>query len=1324
MQHHTGVTKPGFSHNRTSLTAISACKRFPRACRTPENPVSGANLALLIATVLLTTACGRLPAPALHEPAYEPSPEPALPPRASIPTPSPLELAHPALPAPRLSRGQHLRFERISLEQGLSQSTVFCMLQDSQGFMWFGTEDGLNKYDGYTFTVYEHDPEDPNSLGSNWIQALLEDDSGALWIGTSDGGLDWYDRKRDQFTHYRNDREDPSSLSDDEITAIYQDRDGVLWIGTGGGGLDRFDQENAQFIHYQHNLDDPHSLSSNAVSAVYEDRDGVLWIGTEDGGLNRFERESERWRRYVNDPGDPHSLSHNTITAISEDRSGALWVGTNGGGLDRFDRENGRFIHHQHDPDDSESVPESLSSDDVSAVYRDRDGVLWIGTRSGGLNRLDPERETFTHYQNIPGNPHSLSNNLVLSIFQDREGVLWFGTIGGGVNKLNVGWRNFALYQNDPNNPNSLGDNMVRAFHQDSDGTLWVGTMFGGVDRFDRETGTWHHYRHEPDDPGSLSNNFVSAIHRDRSGVLWIGTASGLDRFEPETDSALREGTFTHYRADPDAPPGSPGNNVRTIDEGQAGEFWIGTKGGLYRFDREEKSWSRTYYYDPGDPHSLSDDWVFSFLEDREGTLWIGTFGGGLYRFDPEKETFAHYQNVPGDPHSLSNNLVVSIVQDREGDLWIGIGGGIDKLVLSEAEGFDQGAETFSHYRENDGLPSDSVYCMVDDGQGHLWVSTGKGLSRFDPESGTFENYDVTDGLQSNEFNSNACLVSDSGEMFFGGIDGFNTFFPDRIQDNPTVPPVVLTSLTQGGEEGDLGIAVDGVTEVTFKWPDNAFEFEFAALSYAQPEKNQYAYYLEGFEETWNDVATRRYGQYTNLPGGTYTLRVKGSNNDGVWNEAGTAVKITVVPPFWATWWFRGIVLLALVGTAYGGYRLRVRRLEARGRKLESQVDDRTKELAALNAVATVVSYSLNLQDILSSALDKVLEVMEIEAGGIYLLQEDTQVLTVVAHKGLSAQFVEEIDCLQVGEGFSGRVVQTGEPLVVRDVSTDPRLTRSVAREIGFHSLAIAPLVSRAAVLGSLFAVTHGLREFSEWEIELLASIGAQIGVAVENARLYEQAQQVAVVEERQRLARELHDSVTQSLHSSALLAEAGQRLVSAGDLERTGHYLARLGEISQQALKEMRLLVYELRPLALRQVGLVGALQHRLDAVERRAGVDARLVVVGRAPGERQEPDLPADVEETLYRIAQEALNNALKHAQPSSVTVTLRIDGPPAGRRVDLEVADDGRGFEPDGVDGVDGTGGIGLVSMRERAEKIGGTLTIRSAPGEGTTIIATIG
>lgn len=1046
-------------------------------------------------------------------------------------------------PVPHLAAGQHLRFETISLEEGLSQSTVFCMLQDRQGFMWFGTEDGLNRYDGYNFTVYKHDPEDPHSISSNWIQVLLEDEAGMLWIGTSDRGLNRYDEKLDQFANYRHDLDVPSSLSDDEVTAVFQDRDGVIWIGTGSGGLDRYDKEIDGFIHYQYSPHDPNSLSSNAVTAIYQDQEGILWIGTFGGGLNRFEPDQERWQRYVNDPSDPLSLSDNRITAIHQDQSGALWVGSLGSGLDRFDKENQRFIHYQYDPND----PGSVSSNEITTLYRDRGGVLWIGTRAGGINWFDTETESFVHYLNVPGDPHSLSSNLVLSIFQDREGMIWFGTVSGGVSKLNLGWMNFALFQNNPNDPNSLADNMIRAFYQDSQVSLWIGTSFGGLDRFDRQDNSWHHYLHDPADPGSLSSDWVSSIYRDRSGVLWVGTSNGLDRFNPETGSATLDGDFTHYQPVPDAPQGTSSNFILMIYETQNGEFWISTTSELYRFDRQEGSWSSVYRYDPGDPDSLSNGWVYVLQEDNLGRLWIGTFGGGLNRFDPEEEVFIHYQNDPKDSNSLSNNFVSGILQDRSGEMWIGTNGGLNR--------FDPTTEIFTHYHEKDGLPNETIYCMAEDAQGYLWLSTNKGLSRFDTQSETFRNYEVNDGLQSNEFNGKACLKNYSGEMFFGGIDGFNAFFPENIRDNPTPPPVVLKSFMYGDEQAELGKAGDSLSKVTLKWPENSFEFEYAALSYAQPEKNQYAYYLEGFEETWNEVGTRRNGQYTNLPGGTYTLRVKGSNNDGVWNETGTMVKITVVPAYWETWLFRGAMLLLLVGSAIGGFRLRIRNLKSRSLELESQVELRTTELMKIE------------QDLKKSEMEK------------------------------------------------------------------------------------------------------------------------------------------AIAEERNRLARDLHDSVTQSIYSLTLLAEAGQRMIKSGDLQQVESNNSRLREIAQQALQEMRLLVYELRPQVLHGGGLVDALEKRLEAVERRAGIDARLVVDG-------ELEISEEQEMELLHISQEALNNALKHSRASEVVLSLCVDED----NLRLEVKDNGQGFDQQIARG---KGGMGLTNMAERVEKMGGKLTIQSRPDRGTII-----
>jgi signal transduction histidine kinase/ligand-binding sensor domain-containing protein len=999
-----------------------------------------------------------------------------------------------------------VQFERLSIEQGLSQSAVPCIIQDMRGFMWFCTQDGLNRYDGYDFAVYEHDPDDPASLANSFIHAIHQDPSGALWIGTNGGGLARLDPETGQFTRYVNDPQDPDSLGSDFILSLYTDRDGVLWIGTDGGGLNMLEAAAPgtgahRFARYQNRIRDPHSLSDNAVQTVFEDSDGVLWVGTNAGGLNRLDREgtsakgSERFVRYQHDPEDPLSLSHNDVRSIYQDREGALWIGTNGGGLDRFDRRGAtdrggeHFVHYQSVPGD----PHSLSHDQVWSLLEDRSGALWIGTFGGGLNRFDRETGQFTHYRNDPVDPRSLSHDQILSIFEDDAGALWIGTFGGGVNRFEQDRTEFRHYQVDPNDTSSLSENMVWSIHEDDEGTLWIGTSGGGLDRLDRDTaaasdaGQFVHYRHAVTDTHSLSDDVVWSIHRDSQDELWIGTGAGLDRFDRDS------GHFTHYPALP----------VFTIYEDQEGQLWIGTwGGGLGKLDEATGQFS-FYTNDPTDPQSLSDSSVLSVFEDRDGTLWVGTFNGGLSRFHRDSERFDRFVSDPGEPSSLSNNTVLSIHQDREGTLWIATGGG-------GLNRFERATETFSHYTEKDGLPNATIYGILeedipDDGP-VLWLSTNRGLSRFNARTLTFRNYDVGDGLQSGEFNQGAYHKSPGGEMFFGGVNGLNAFYPEHVRDNPHIPPIVLTALTQGGEDVAAGTMLESLSGVTFKWPRNFFEFEFAALDYSNPAENQYAYMLEGFDADWSEVDTRRFGRYTNLPGGTYTLRMKGSNNDGVWNEAGASLEVTVVPPFWRTWWFLGLVALVVVGGVIGGYALRVRNVEARSRELEAQVASRTRQLAALNAVTSAVSRSLDLQEILDAALDMTLQVTETEGGAVYLLEGTTGLLTIAAHRGFDPDYVSHIDALKLGEGFSGHVAQSWQPLVVEDVSTDERLTRFAAREQGFHSLVCVPLSSREKVLGTLFAVTRGFREFTDEDVELLTSISHQIGVALENARLYEDA--------------------------------------------------------------------------------------------------------------------------------------------------------------------------------------------------------------------------
>jgi signal transduction histidine kinase/streptogramin lyase len=758
---------------------------------------------------------------------------------------------------------------------------------------------------------------------------------------------------------------------------------------------------------------------------------------------------------------------------------------------------------------------------------------------------------------------------------------------------------------------------------------------------------------HNPPDPGDVKRETIYSIFEDRHGILWLGThGKGLSEFDPAT------GEFTYHQQ---------------------------------RWESEAEVWKSG---------TLSNNWVHDVLEDPAGMLWIAT-QEGLSTYDRESGVWSAFQHDAGEPNSPSHNWVQTLHRDWSGDLWVGtLGGGLNRL--------EPATGTFTHYRERDGLANDIVLDILE-GDDYLWIATANGLSTFDPGSKTFKSYDASDGLPINEFST--AFKSGSGELFFGGINGLISFYPDQIEDNAHVPPVVLTSLEQNGGQVEAGQPPEELSEVTFHWPDNSFEFGFAALNYTQPEKNQHAYMLEGFEDDWNHIGTRRFGRYTNLPGGSYTLRLKGSNNDGVWNEEGASIQVTIVPPFWQTWWFWGGVVLVLAAGAVVAYRLRVSSVEARSRELEGQVASRTQELSALNAVAAVVSRSLDLQRVLYSALEKTLEVMQIETGGIYLLQEGAGPLMLAAHRGLSEGLAAGIDRLEVGEGLSGRVVQSGEPLVVEDLTADPRLARQVVTESDFRSLAIAPLVSRAKVLGALFVMPRTRRDFSQQEVELLTSIGGQIGVAVENAQLYEHAQEVAVVEERQRLARDLHDAVTQTLFSTSLIAEVLPQLWER-DPDDGRRRLEQVRQATRSALAEMRTLLLELRPTGLAEADLGDLLRQLADATSGRGRVAVEVEVDGVCT-------LPPEVHVALYRIAQEALNNVAKHARANQATVHLEC-GSAAGLGeggwvVSLSIRDDGRGFDPDEI----AAGHLGLGIMRERAEAIGSCLEVESEPGRGTEI-----
>ena len=827
-------------------------------------------------------------------------------------------------PASAAGREEAAYFQRVTVEDGLSQSVVNCALEDHRGFMWFGTMDGLNRYDGKEFRVYRPNPADPSALANGYIWSLYEDRQENLWIGTNGGGLHRFDPAQESFDRYWHQPGDSSSLSDDDVRVVYEDGYGELWVGTHRGGLNRLDRESGSFMRYRADPSSPGMLPHDDIRAIHEDRRGVLWVGTHGGGLCSLDRSNDSFECHRHHPDDPASLSNNHISALTNDESGALWVAT-AGGLNRFDGERGfhRYLHESGNP-------ATLGSDDVRAVLTDRSGQLWVGTHGGGLSRLDKSTQTFVRHQHDPDDVHSLSIDIVHTLSQSAEGGVWIGTDGGGVNYLNSQARKFSLYRHQAQRRDSLSHDIVMAVHEDQSGALWVGTA-GGLDRLNDDTRTFDHQFEEAE---------VWAIGHDAAGTLWVGTwGAGLHAFD-ET-----RGSSRFYRHNPADPASLAHDRVYALAVTSSGTVWIGTEHGLDRLDPDAGVFTH-HRHESARDDSLSHDVVRVIHSDRAGRLWVGTGGGGLNRLEGDR-SFRVFRHAPTDPHSLSHDYVRSVLEDADGTIWVGTDGGLNEMR--------PGSDKFLRYTTADGLPSNVVYGIVEDDSDRLWLSTNNGLARFDPATREFTVFDSDDGLQGREFNTGAFCKRENGEVYFGGINGLNAFLPHSVGENSHAPSVVITDFRLFNKSVPIGVSANervylrrsiAETESLELSPDDSVvTFEFSVLDFTAPQKNNLAYKMDGLEDEWNYVGERRFATYTTLPAGQYTLRVKGANNDGVWNDEGASLEITVLPPVWDTAWFRlgsgaTVCLLVLIG-----YRLRMRSIEHGRQELEREVVRRTREL-------------------------------------------------------------------------------------------------------------------------------------------------------------------------------------------------------------------------------------------------------------------------------------------------------------------------------------------------------------------------------------------
>jgi len=826
----------------------------------------------------------------------------------------------------------HERFEHITTDDGLSRSFVLAILKDSQGFLWFGTQDGLNRYDGRSLTVYLNDPKDPESLPSSLAGVLYEDSKKRLWVGSSWAaeGLALYDRARDRFKRFR----PAPGHGGSEVGAIIEDRQGQLWVGT-DEGVARFDPEAGTFKVFPLPFADPTAPIAVPVRSLLEDRRGVLWVGTT-AGLLTFDRASGRYARWNTGSEDPVGLNHGGIYDLLEDEEGMLWVPTLGGGLFRIDPATGRETHYRSDPSNSQG----LGHPRVRKLASDGQGHIYVGTENGGLDVLDRASGRFTHFRADIEDETSLNSDSIWALRMDDQGILWIGTAKGGVNVLSPLSQRFELLRA---RRGGLTDPHVGSVLEDSRGDLWIGTDGGGIDRLDRRSGRFTHYRHDPKNPATIATNSILAMLEDPRGKLWVGGwAAGLARLDPASGRAIR------YRHDERDPSSIVSDNVWSVTALRTGELLVATHGGVDVVDPRTGRFSRLSARFPGAGRAITN---FAF-EDREGDLWILTLDS-VEHVEHSTGKVTIHTNDPKDPTSRPPGMVHIAYVDSLGNTWIGTQGGLWLIA--------RGGDRRRRYTTADGLPHDNVNNILEDNSGNLWLSSNRGLvcmldAVHPAEKPKFQYFDVHDGLQGQEFTERTAFKSRSGEMFFGGPRGLNIFRPDAIRLNLLPPRVVFTDLRilnksagMGAPGSPLTMAITQTEALTLSYRHSMVTFEFAALNFLLPQKNQYAYKLEGFDSAWNYVGTQRTATYTSLPPGRYALRVKAANNDGVWNEAGTRLALTVLPPFYRALWFRLLVLLTIAAGLAFAYRRRTARMHLHAKELAAKVDERTRDLNHVN---------------------------------------------------------------------------------------------------------------------------------------------------------------------------------------------------------------------------------------------------------------------------------------------------------------------------------------------------------------------------------------
>lgn len=1256
-----------------------------------------------------------------------------------------------------------LRFVHIGVEQGMSQESVLTILQDHNGFMWFGTQAGLNRYDGYRMTVFRTDPDNPGSLPDNFVTASYEDDAGRLWFGTK-GGLARFDETTQKFVRYLPAGSGYGSAAIRGITSITPDGKGGLWLGS-ATGLRHFDPATGHFGLMRHDPLDGASLADDHVNALALAPDGALWIGT-NNGIDRLAPGSNAFQHYRVLPQD--NERRNSIQALSMGPRNTLWVGT-GSGLEawRLDGD-GPVRTHIQGADGLNDVP-------VRSLYHDAGANLWLGTDQDGLKWRDPATGAFVSFRSQAYDRHSLSGSQVSSIWVDRNGTLWVGTQFDGVCRVDLASGGFSRFTHTVGQQGGIGSNKVRAILGAGDGWLWIGATGGGLTRFDPASGRAQHYRHTAA-PGSPPDDTVTSLAF-AGGRLWVGTQDGLSWFDAV------HGRFVRQPLAPDINAGF----INALRPGRDGTLWIATRHGL--FARSPDGSLRGWRHDPDDPASLGEDLGFAVLEDRHGIIWIGT-DSGLERFDRATNTFTHYRHDPRDPDTLRHSRVYCLLESRRGDIWVGTAGGLHKMEARPGQ-----PPRFKLIQLSASPASTPIGAVLEDLAGTLWISSTVGISSYDPVNAKFKSYTAEDGLIDGSYFVGSAWASPQGELYFGGVNGMTSFVPSEVRENPYPPPVVITDLRVFNQPLTLGMPTYQARRVRLSYRDSAFSLEFAALHFADPLQNRYAYKLEGFDQEWvNTDSSKRFASYTNLDPGHYVFRVRASNKDGVWSSTPTALEITILPPWWKTWWFRLSAAALVLASAYGGYRARVRSLVQQTDLLERQVSARTAELqlqkdaaerrkleverqkevveqaqrniARLSEIGRMLTANLDSEAIMATLYEHVRALMRADVFGVGIQHPERGVLaypfTVAGGRRCSPA-----ERSLAEPQLAVWCVRHGREILLGDAESEcvhylpphrpgglaPMVLPGAAMaEDTPPSVIMVPIVVGTRVLGLVTVQSFERNAYERVHQDMLRTLSAYVGVALDNADAYRQLTDTqAQLAAREKLAslgslvagvaHELNTPIGNSLLMASTLHDKTEAMAArfdAAELRRSDleGWISASQEASQLIMRSLNGaadLVNSFRQVAVDQASaqrrafdLAQACQEIAATMMKQVSIAGHMLVLDVPDGIAME-SFPGPLGQVLINF----VNNSLLHAfdEPGG---RMRLSaGTPEAGRVRISFSDNGRGIAAENVHRVFepffttkmGSGGTGLglnIVYNIVTTLLGGTITVDSRAGQGVSFV----